>query len=53
MPIGLDTDRVDDRLGAVHNDGRVGRLVRVDPDDEHDVLLYLTVGFAAAGTPDT
>ena len=53
MPIGVDTDRVDDRLGAVDRDRSVGPLVRVDPDDEHDVLPVLVVGFAAAGTPDT
>jgi hypothetical protein len=52
MPIGVNTDRVDDGLGAVDRDRSVGPLVRVDPDDEHVVLPVLVVGFAAAGTPD-
>jgi hypothetical protein len=53
MPISLDTDRVNDRLGTVDGDRGMGSLVRVDPDDEHVVLPVLLVGFAAAGTPDT
>ena len=35
MPISVDTNRVNDRLGTVDSDRRVRPLVRVDPDDEH------------------
>jgi hypothetical protein len=40
MAIGIDTDRVNDCLGAVDSDRRVRPLVRVDPDDEHGVLFF-------------
>ena len=43
MPISLDTDRVNDRLGTVNGDRGMGPLVRVDPDDEHVVLPVLVL----------
>jgi hypothetical protein len=39
MPIGVDTDRRDDDFATVDDDRRMRPLVRIDPNDEHDVLL--------------
>jgi hypothetical protein len=38
MTIGVDTDRVEHRLGTVDHDRRVRPLMRIDPDNEHHVL---------------
>ncbi len=52
MPVSIDTDRVDHRLGSVDRSSGVGPLVGVDTDHEDDVFPHLVVGFATVGTLD-